>query len=155
MSSQDYLRPIAIVVMCRYNLAVYGMSCRLPIRSLWCVCAGGDFTCCSFCTHQHVIWSTCKNVGRIVPGCREDPDTSHKDTWHGQVCSFSEEVHAEGLSCKPNHGERVPDMYDGHGTCVHDTIRQATMTGLHMMQAGLHLGHQSLGQQLLLDRQNW
>ena len=50
---------------------------------------------------------------------------------------------------------RVPDMYDGHGTCVHDTIRQATMTGLHMMQAGLHLGHQSLGQQLLLDRQNW
>ncbi len=47
---------------------------------------------------------------------------------------------------------RVPDMYDGHATCVHHTIWQVTMTGLHMMQAGLYPVQQSLGQQLLLDR---
>ncbi len=49
---------------------------------------------------------------------------------------------------------RVPDMYDGHGTRLHHTIRQVTVTALHMMQAGLYPVHQSLGQQLLLDRQD-
>jgi len=40
-----YLRPIAIVMLCVYMLAIYGRSCCLPIRSLWCICAGRDLTC--------------------------------------------------------------------------------------------------------------